>query len=36
MDLQEVVFSGTSLKLTHSLDERRTLDITNRTTQLPN
>lgn len=36
MDLQEIVFPGTSLELAHSLDERRTLDITNGTTQLPN
>lgn len=34
LDLQEVVLSGASLKLGHGLDEGRTLDITDGSTQL--
>lgn len=34
MNLQEIALSSTSLQLPHCLNERRTLDITNRTSQL--
>lgn len=36
MDIQEVVLSGPSPQLSHRLNERRALNITNRTTQLNN